>query len=520
MKKEEKVSSDVKKEKKSFKETVTLMFRKKWLTNTTQTALLVGILVGIFLAINLYIPNLELPEIDVTENKIYTLSDASKEAISKIDEDVKIYIFGFEEDNSLVSFIKQYVKTNSHISYEILTEETNLAKVQEYDLVQNEESLNGGYQLVILETETSHKIIDTSNEFYSYDYTTRQEVDLTEQCLTNSLLGITTENKPKVYFTTGHEEYSIQTELSVLNTYLKNESYTVANLDLLTAGKVPDDCNLLVLMAPVKDFVETEVNVILDYINRGGDLIIASDVGNTAESYANLQRVYDAFGVKLNHTGYVYETDTTKILSNYPNIFRPEVSASNEITSDIYTDGAMWLVYAGRLEFVPDDQLTALNVTKEEILTSTDDALFIKDISQNASDATQTADTGKSVIASVLTKTITPAVEASEGVEAKDAVESKLLIIANASFITDYKVDQLSQTYPLSYLANNKDFMLNAVASLTAKEDTLKIRKDMSNATYTPTSEQHTVVMIIIFAVPITIILAGVAVWQLRRRKR
>ena len=47
-----------------------------------------------------------------------------------------------------------------------------------------------------------------------------QEVDLTEQTLTNSLLAITTDNKPKVYFTTGHEEFSLTEDLSVLSLYL------------------------------------------------------------------------------------------------------------------------------------------------------------------------------------------------------------------------------------------------------------------------------------------------------------
>lgn len=513
MKKEENTNNNVVKEKKSFKETITLMFRKKWLTDTTQTTLIVAILIALFLGINLYVQNLDLQEIDVTENKIYTLSDASKDAISKIDEDVKMYMYGFEENNSLVSFVKQYTDVNKHISYEILTEESNLAKVQEFELSE-------GYQIVVLETETSSKIIDASHEFYSYDYTTGQEVDLTEQCLTNSLLGITTKNKPKIYFTTGHEEYELSTELGVLSTYLQNESYTVSNINLLTSGSVPEDCNLLVIMSPVKDFVETEVNAIFDYINRGGDLIITSDVGNIDESYANLQKIYDQYGTKVNHRGYVYETENNKYLPNYPSIFMPEVSSTNEITADIYTDGGVWLVYAGRLEFVSDEKLTSLNVTREDILTSSENSLFITDITQSASAAAENAENGQSVIASLLTKTITPAVEATEGVEAQEAVESTVLVIANAGFITDYKVEQLSQTYPVSYLANNKDFMLNAISSLTAREDTLTIRKDMSNSTYTPTQEQHIIVIVIIFTIPILIILSGIIVWNLRRRKK
>lgn len=499
---------------KSLKETVTLMLRKKWLASTTQTALLILILVAAFLAINLFVQSKDLPEIDVTANKIYSISDASKEAIKKINQDVKIYVYGYDEDNTLVDFVKKYTKLNDHITYEILTEESNLAKVQEFDL-------SSGYQIIVLETADSSKIIDTSYEFYSYDYETGQEVDLTEQTLTNSLLAITAENKPKIYFTTGHQEYDLSTELGVLSTYLGNESYEATTLNLLSAGAVPEDCNLLAIMAPFKDFMDTEVTAVLDYINKGGDLIITSDVGNLSENYPNLTKIYDAYGVVMENKGYIYETDNEKTASNYPNIFMPEISSTNDITSDIYSEkGQIWLVLSGRLTFKSDDELKALGVTKEDLLTSSDKALFVKDLNSSAEDAAKNAETGKCVIASLMTKTITPAVEASEGVEAKDAVESKLMIMANTSFIVDAKVEQLDSSYPLSYLGNNKDFMLNTVSELTARENTLKIRKDMSTSTYQPTEQQHGIVLIIIFAVPSLIILMGVIVWQVRRRKK
>ena len=298
--------------------------------------------------------------------------------------------------------------------------------------------------------------------------------------------------------------------MGVLETYLKNEAYVSSSVNLLTEGKVPDDCDLLVIMAPVKDFMEQEVESVLNYINNGGDLILSSDVGNIAETYPNLQKVYDEYGVTLNHTGYVYETDSNYALSNYPNIFMPHVSYSNDITTDIYSDGTgtLWMVYAGRLEFVSDEQLKDINVTRDDILTSSDDALFVTNIAESATEAAKSAEKGKSVISSVLTKTIKP------------DTESIAVIIANASFITDYKVQQLSSSYPISYLGNNKDFMLNSIAYLTKKENTLKIRKDMSTSTYAPTKEQNRIVIMIIFVIPIAIIVSGIVVWNLRRRKR
>ena len=508
----EKNSDTVEKKKptKSFKETVTLMIRKKWLSNTAQTFLLVVILVAVFISINIYVQNLELDTIDVTKNKIYTLSDASKNVIKNVNKDVTIYLYGIEEDSTLTNFVKQYSKINNHIKWEILTEESNLAKVQEFDLSQ-------GYQIIVLECNGGSKIIDTSYEMKSYDYTTGQEVDTTEQTLTNSILSIATDQKPKVYFTTGHEEYALDGELGVLATYLKNEAYEASSVNLLSEGKVPDDCDLLVIMAPVKDFIEQEVESVLAYINNGGNLLLSSDVGNTEETYPNLQKVYDQYGVTLNHTGYVYETNSKFALSNYPNIFMPRVSETNDITSEIYSDqtSTLWLVYAGRLNFVSDDQLESLNVKRDDLLKSSEEALFVTDITKSAAEAANSAEKGESTISSIMTKTIKEA----EG-DDSEAIESQAVIIANASFITDYKVEQLSQSYPISYLANNKDFMLNSVAALTKKENTLKIRKDMSTSTYTATEEQHRIVLAIIFISPLLIIVIGIVVWNLRRRKR
>lgn len=511
---EEKAIIEKPKPKKSIKETITLMIRKRWLASTTQTLILVVVLLAAFLAINLYCQSIELPEIDVTENKIYTLSDSSKEAIKKINKDVKIYAYGYKENDNLISLIKQYIAENDHISYEILTEESNLAKVQEYELSQ-------GYQIVILESGEAKKVIDASYEFYSYDYEIGQEVDLTEQTLTNSLLGITADVKPKVYFTTGHTEYDLQNELGVLSTYLTNESYQPETINLLTAGSVPEDCNLLVIMSPVKDFMEAEANAILDYINKGGNIVITCDVGNLGESYPNLSKVYEAYGVTMDNKGYVYETEAGRTAANYPNIFTPVVVPGNEITEDIYSsNGGLWLIYAGRLKFKTEEELTAMNVTRQDLLTSSENAMFVNDISQDVTAAAQSAEKGQSTIASLMTKTITPATEKTETEEAKEAVESKLVVIANSSFITDYKVEQLDSNYPVSYLGNNKDFMLNSISALTDREDTIKIRKDMSTSTYQPTQEEHTIVVIIIFAVPVVIILAGIIVWNVRRRKR
>ena len=79
MKKEKKIKNKEEntnntKNKVKFSEKISLALKRKWLVNGTKTFLIVAILVVAYIALNLTIEQLDLPEIDVTENKIYTLS--------------------------------------------------------------------------------------------------------------------------------------------------------------------------------------------------------------------------------------------------------------------------------------------------------------------------------------------------------------------------------------------------------------------------------------------------------------
>ena len=66
----------------------------------------------------------------------------------------------------------------------------------------------------------------------------------------------------------------------------------------------------------------------------------------------------------------------------------------------------------------------------------------------------------------------------------------------------------------------NKDLVLNSLAYLSDREEDITARKSTGTVTYTATEQQDTIVRIIIFSVPAVIILAGLIVWQKRRRKK
>jgi len=502
----EKEKSDVK-----FSEKISLKFRKTIIVSKLLTILIVLALISGFIGLNFWINSMDLPEIDVTANKIYTLSDDSKKALESLDQDIKIYVFGINEEHSVVGLIKQYCEASDKITYEMLSSESNLEKVQEFDL-------EDGYSIVVIESGESRKIIDASADFRSYDYTTYAEIDTTEQTLTNSILGLSVKNKPKAYFVEGHDEFRIateenpQVELGVLSTYLKNEAFELASINLTTTPAIPEDCDVLAIMSPSKDFLENEAQAVIDYINKGGNLFLTQDILAQGAQFPNLQRILDVYGVTIEN-GYVIETGSDNVVANYPYIFQPKLSNSNEITADIYSDSYMWLAYAKRLKFKSTEELDALKVKYEELLGTTDTALFITDFSEDVQAAAASAQTGHCTVAALVTKTIS---------EGENAVESKLVISANGRFMADYIATEISSQYPLSYLGSNKDFAINAISSLANKENGLTIRKSMAGTSYvfTATEEQNRIVLGIIFSVPVVIIFIGIIIWAQRKKRK
>lgn len=514
-----KEKSDVK-----FSEKFSLKFRKTIIVSKLLTILVVLVLIAAFVGLNFWIKSLDLPEIDVTANKIYTLSDESKKALSSIDQDVKIYVFGIDENDSVVGLIKQYAQANDKITYEMLSKDTNLEKVQEFEL-------EDGYSIIVIESGESKKIIDTSSDFHSYDYTTYAEVDTTEQTLTNSILGLSAANKPKVYFVEGHEEFGIttedsgQAELGVLATYLKNEAFELSKINLTATGTVPEDCDVLAIMSPSKDFLENEAQAVIDYINKGGNIFLTQDVLTQGAQLPNMQKILDVYGVSVEN-GYILETDSNNVVAKYPYIFKPQISSSNEITADINSDSYMWLAYSEKLNFKSAEELENLNVTYEELLGTTDSALFITDFSSDVNAAAESSQTGHCTIAALVTKTISEGTTSEEATEEEtensDKIESKLVISANGRFITDYVVSEISNQYPLSYLGSNKDFAINSISALADKENGLTIRKNMAGTSYafTASESQNRIVLVVIFSVPIIIILIGIIIWRQRKKRK
>ena len=92
--------------------------------------------------------------------------------------------------------------------------------------------------------------------------------------------------------------------------------------------------------------------------------------------------------------------------------------------------------------------------------------------------------------------------------------------ISNAFFATNYQIQIANTSTPLE-LRNNKDLLLNSVNFLTKREDSIRIRKDTGVVNFnTATASQDRAVKIFIFTFPVVLVIVGIIVTIIRKRKK
>ncbi len=482
------------------------IIKKKWIRDGVLTTALVLIFIGIFILVNLLFMNLDIAPFDFTAQKIYTLSDESKEQIANVQQNVTMYFFGYDESSTPVTLAKQYHDVNNKITIQIINTSERPDLAAQYNVTTSS-------QLVAVQATERYKIIDSS-EMYTYDSSSGQYVDVTEQKLTNAILDVTIAQKPQIYFLTGHGEYGIDSSsaMGTLATYVENDVNDVNKLDLLTSD-MPETCDVLVIANPTSDFTDLETEKIQNYINAGGKIVWMQDPymfingWTKSTTYPNITKILSQFGISFS-SGVVCEQSADHMVAGTPDLIIPQMTY-NGIVQDLYTDGMVALLDAGKINTVSDEELEELGVTASPFLQSTDTSFYRENINSDISQKLDSDEEGPFVTAEILTKKI------------DDDTQSTLVAYSNALFATNYTV-QISGSVgtPIS-IRQNKDIILNTIAYLSNREDTIRIRKDTGIVTFNAITEQENrVVLWIIFAIPVVIILAGIIVTIVRKRKK
>lgn len=481
------------------------IIKSKWLIDGSLTIIIIAIIIAAFIALNLFMQNLKLAPIDLSQDQLYTLTDDSKNKVKTVGKDTYLYFVGYNEDDPSVDLANQYTNANQKIHIEVVNSTSRPDLVAKY-------GIENGSEGIIIATADQYKVL-AATDLYTYDLTTYETIDITEEKLTSSIMNVNSEKVPKIYFLEGYsEDFSLSANMNYLNIYLANEINEVDTLDILTEGKVPDDCDTLVICTPTKDFDDISTNAIIDYINSGRNILWLNAALGAKVDFPNVNKILAMYGVNPFEPGYIMETDTSKMLAQTPYIIAPNMEYSS-VTKDLMNGTGVRFITATKINIADEETLANLNVVETDILIASSKSFFRTDFTKTEDSRSIDEQPGEFVVGAELDKTITEANEE----DGTKAVVSKLIIYGENNFITDYTI---SNSTPILILGHNKDLLLNSMAYLVDREEDITVRKSTGRVTYTATEEQDLIIKTVIFSVPTLIIFAGIVVWIFRRRKK
>lgn len=480
--------------------------KKKWLINGTKTTLLVLIILAIFFGVNIGLQKASLTPLDFSKEKLFTLTQASKDKVKNIEKDVTLYFVEYSDDDSTLDLAKQYSKVNNHIKVEAVKANDRPDLVQKY-------GIESGTTAIIAECGEKYKIL-SSQDLVTYDSTTYESISIAEEKLTATIQTVTTDTVPKVYFLSGYSKLSLSSGMQYFNAYLENEIYDVETVDVLTTGKIPDDCDTLVITMPSKDFDEIATNAIIDYINSGKNILWFQAATAQNIETPNVNKILAMYGINPFSLGIIREADSNRMLSNQPDLILPNIQ-STDVTKKLVNAEGVIFIDATKINTMDSDKLTELNVEKTELLKTSEKSYFRTNFTNSQDEAEDDDEVGSYTVGEMMTKTITEANEET-GEKAKT---SKLIIYGENYFISDMPLTSSTQTPVIQY-RQNKDLALNSISYLVDREDDITARKSTGTVTYTATETENRIILTIIFAIPVLIIVAGIIVWQIRRRKK
>lgn len=484
-------------------------FRKitnKWLLKGTTTILLVAIIIICYVGLNWGVEQLNIENLDFTTKKLYSLSEETKSRLKQLENDITIQLINVKNySSSYVSgtYIMDYTEMYKNASDKIIIEEIN--DISSRVDLQTKYSITSSDMLIVVKNGDNEEILYES-DLYTIDYTAYEVIDKTEEAITNAITKLTIEEKPNIYVLTGKTYYAPEQVLSVILYQLEEEANNVNQLDILTTGNVPEDCDCLIITTLKQDLSDLERDKILEYINKGGKILMLSSQNMMEVDTPNFDQILAQYGISMEY-GVIFEQDSSKMLADAPELILADASAS--FMSNIDMGLKLCLVDAGRIGFADDAKLEELGVTYETIATTSTKSFVRTNLNIASTSRTdEDSEEGSSIVGAYVNKAIS------------EDVASELIIYSNEIMATNLTIPINIQYYVYPILErNNQDIILNSISHLTEREDTITIRKTYEAESYTVTDQEDVIIKTIIFTVPVIIIMIGIGVWIYRRRK-
>lgn len=454
-----------------------------------------AVVVAIAVFVNLAVASLpdRYTTLDVTGQKLYSLTDTTKELLSGLTEDVNIYVLQSEsgQDETLGRTLKSYSELSPHIHVEYKDPVTTPDFYRSYT---DSTSLNS----LIVESDKRFKVVDYSDIYemsYDYTYYTSEVTGYdAEGQLTSAIAYVTGDSAPVVYQLDGHDEFPLPEDFS---NGAKKANTELDTLTLLTNEAVPEDANGVILLAPTMDLGQEDADKLIAYLEQGGTLLIATRYtdGFKAE-FPNLSRVLDWFGLSIGD-GLIVEGDNARMYQN-PVYLLPEVNY-DDLTGGVYGSSYPYILMPYAQPIVTQERQ---DVTVTELLTTSESAYEKTGLAENDSLQKEAQDTAGPFAVGV---------EAVRKVS--DEISGRLVLYSSEMLFADS-----TNQYTMN---NNLTLFTNAVSSMAGETQSVSVPVKSYDTYYLTVSAAAAIRFAILFigVLPLLCLGCGIVIWVRRKRR-
>jgi hypothetical protein len=247
-----------------------------------------GLFLSLFAGLN-YIALNHAWRFDLTESRRHSLSAETRAYLAELERDVRIIVTISDDgdDDELEQARRDITALLREYTYHTRNSTKGRIEVRELDIYQNRREaealgLEQSNQVILITDR--HRRVLTLGDFYTTRDLQREGFH-GESTLTAALLDVSSAEKKKIYFLSGHgemrpDDVDRRRGLSDLRDELRHRNYEVAGLDLSLTRKIPDDAALVVIASPQGPLKPFEELLLRDYLTtRAGRLIVLLDPG-------------------------------------------------------------------------------------------------------------------------------------------------------------------------------------------------------------------------------------------------
>lgn len=450
---------------------------------------------------------------DLSERDYYRLSPKTVSLLSDMQASVDVVVF-FRRGHELYPEVRNLVKEYEYAADRVAELDLNVRFIDpDRDMAAAKDLARdydvGEVNVVIIRSAGRTRYIP-AKDIMAYDISfddgrpsRKRAAFLGEMAFSSALQSVVQKTRPVVYFLTGHgeravDDFSENAGYSSLARLIRRDNVEIRELLLAEHKCVPDDCSALVIAGPDRRLSQAELDMLSDYLDANGRILLLIDPVVTT----GLEPLLARWGLNLVRDVVVGLTLTGRelVIKNYGE--HPVTRSLRRATTMFYMPRSVEPA-AGQVapENVPADRprVTVLAVTTEdgwaEANLSASPAKFDPEVDR----------AGPVSVAVAVEKGPVNGIE----VELKPA---RMVVIGDSYFVSNGALN--------SAVGGNADFFLSALNWLLEREALMAIaarapgelKLDMDSG------QIRNAFLVLSFAVPAAVALLGLVVWLRRRR--